>query len=112
MSSEKKSEIEIAKEKYEANISVLWEQLREIGNLVSLLRSENYSLREQLLKSEEVISAERNESLIQKSELQKLREQAMMITDKFNNSVVIDSDEKQSLRLQVEEMIVKINSHL
>ena len=76
------------------------------------MRSENYSLREQLLKSEEVISAERNESLIQKSELQKLREQAMMITDKFNNSVVIDSDEKQSLRLQVEEMIVKINSHL
>lgn len=112
MSEDNKSEIEILKENYEDNLTKLWVELNEVANLVKLLREENHSLKERLLKTEEELTNQQNENVVKESELEKLKLQTERISEQINRSVLIENEEKDNLKKQVEVLLEKLNTHL
>lgn len=112
MSEENRTEIELLKENYERNLTKHWVELNEIANLVKILREENHSLKDRLLTTEEELTNQQNENVIKTSELEKLKFQTERISEQIQNSVLIDNDERNNLKKQVETLLEKLNTHL
>ena len=112
MSENIKSEIEIVKENYDNHLTQLWVELNEVANLVNLLKQENHSLKERLLKTEEELTINQNNNVLLNSEIEKLKSQISGFTEKIETSVLIGNEEKENLKKQVEFFLDKLNSHL
>lgn len=93
-------------------LASLWDKAREASLLISTLREEKKRLLQRIEELEDDVKHAKNETVLQQSQLEKLKFELSTDNAKKNSSLQIDEEEKRHLQQKLKNTIAKLDQYL
>ena len=97
---------------FESGFKQLWERIRATTEFISQLRERNQKYQGQIERLESDVVRMRSELNQREQELKRLKLDHAQLSGSLRDNNVLTSEEKESLKNRIKDLIAKINSHL
>ena len=103
--------VTVEQKELEVEINNLWEKIKKASEMIFLLREENQQLKEEkngLIKKNEELQEKLS---VKEQEIVRIKSEYARLLNNASGSA-FTPQEKEALRVKINELITKINSHL